>query len=455
MTDEASDSQLIQASIAMETSTAGGTTINNPVNNNPFAAPPLNPGYGPALLPPSAPLVDATPYGLQNAPGLPLPNTTPARQYKNGLGEGNDPWHPQQQQPLQPPPPCPAPGLHQPQDPTDLRTEVLSLFASLQTTMEESQKETQAALTKAINVQLQVETDKTISKIGMLVDKLVSEINTKIAEHDKEIQSLKATCLASQSHIESLQQKQAAQESAMLVMSKKLEALELKAKIGETKMGGLERNMAKDFDFTLEDVTWDRDPDPTILRINTQSHVLKADLQAELEDNWNRDLEPTDWVLLGTETGASQRWVLRFRGPCPRSAARKAAKAFGLQKDAEGAWEDIHCKTPTGQLAKVYISKDKSPKAQKLEMHTKRLHKTLCSLLPDIPSWKIYKDLAGGIVSIGWQRVVKVDLVSKSLPPTLLFNEKCCTELGIAKETVKKAFEGFKARPSDEEMWVP
>eukprot|EP00973_Karenia_brevis_P062870 8741201-Karenia_brevis.AAC.1 len=68
-------------------------------------------------------------------------------------------------------------------------------------------------------------------------------------------------------------------------------------------------------------------------------------------------------------------------------------------------------------MAKVYISKDKSPKMQKMEMYTKRLHRAVCTLLHDTPDFKIYRDLMGGVVSVGWQKLVKLELPARDEPP--------------------------------------
>ena len=94
--NEPSDSQMEQAAQMVEQSmsatVAGGLHINTSLQPLPNAPP--APSYGPALSTPLS-LVEASPYGLQPAPGLPLPppgEKQGDKQYKNGLGAGNDPW---------------------------------------------------------------------------------------------------------------------------------------------------------------------------------------------------------------------------------------------------------------------------------------------------------------------------------------------------------------------------
>eukprot|EP00973_Karenia_brevis_P084825 11769072-Karenia_brevis.AAC.1 len=51
-----------------------------------------------------------------------------------------------------------------------------------------------------------------------------------------------------------------------------------------------------------------------------------------------------------------------FKGPNPKVAARRAHKAWQLQKDDNGQWRDIQVVTPTGGTSRIYINKDKNPK---------------------------------------------------------------------------------------------
>eukprot|EP00973_Karenia_brevis_P024809 3419039-Karenia_brevis.AAC.1 len=266
-----------------------------------------------------------------------------------------------------------------------------------QATMEQRNIETREALSKAMSVQLKAESMETVRKIGMVVDEEVARINARLEQHDKEIAELKAVYQESQKHIATLEEKQKQQDGLLVAMAKKLEALEVKSNIEETKVGNLEKGLSKDMELTHDDITWDRAPDLTVLRLNTESHVQKRDLHGVLQQHWQAHLGEQEWVLQGSETGASQRWTIRFRGPNTATAARRANKAYQLQRGDDGKWIDLQCKTPTGDMAKVHISKDKSPKQQKMEMYTKRLHRSICTLLHDTPDFKIYRDLMGGV----------------------------------------------------------
>eukprot|EP00973_Karenia_brevis_P008235 1114716-Karenia_brevis.AAC.1 len=77
----------------------------------------------------------------------------------------------------------------------------------LMAAMEERNNATKDALANAMSVQLKLETNETVRKIGLVVDQEVSRIDAKLAEHDVQIKQLQAACVQSQREVAELKRR--------------------------------------------------------------------------------------------------------------------------------------------------------------------------------------------------------------------------------------------------------
>ena len=125
--------------------------------------------------------------------------------------------------------------------------------------------------------------------------------------------------------------------------------------------------------------SFDRKPDPSVLKINTGSAVAIAALQRAITAVWeDANIEEKLIALEGPALG--KYFTLRFDG-LPDIAARRCRQAFNGLRDRNGTWKKFAVETPLHEHIPVFIGLDKSQKQQVEEKGAKKLSKILAELM--------------------------------------------------------------------------
>eukprot|EP00973_Karenia_brevis_P090520 12402980-Karenia_brevis.AAC.1 len=128
-----------------------------------------------------------------------------------------------------------------------------SLEERMLATMEARARETQAAVSKAMEIQIQAEGHKTVTALGGIFQEEIGILKKRMDAHDEEIRKLKAAYEQSQQHIATLNERQHKQDTILAAMAKKIETLELKSSLEESRVSRLEHGIAKDMDVSASD----------------------------------------------------------------------------------------------------------------------------------------------------------------------------------------------------------
>lgn len=150
---------------------------------------------------------------------------------------------------------------------------------------------------------------------------------------------------------------------------------------------------------------FDRDPDLTLLRVNTDELCTKLAIIDAIKP-WlgEAGFQDNQWSLRGPDETVSKNWTIQFAG-APGLAGNRAKKAFQLLQDENGNWREIHVTTPADRTVRVYVNPDKSPKQKLTESSAKRLLKAV----REVHGGNCHLLRREGIVTINWQHVVRVD----------------------------------------------
>jgi hypothetical protein len=115
---------------------------------------------------------------------------------------------------------------------------------------------------------------------------------------------------------------------------------------------------------------FDRVPNPSTLVFNLHGNPVfaKEDLQKFVKDQLADLSVVCDFSIPGRNT--SKRFAVIFSGP---GSEQTAQRLLLHRKDASGAWKDDKIPVIDSEPAKVYISPDKSPKQERIEMVLRKL----------------------------------------------------------------------------------
>ena len=423
----------------------------------PMAISPPPPGisaYGPALLPAPGPSSEATPYGLHNAPSLPLPASTPKQPCRNGLGPGVDPWAnstpPQQQQ-------------QQPLDPTatqinEFRTEVTNQMGKMGDHWKALLEQHNTTIHQDFQSTIQKANGELLGKVGLVVDGFHKELSDKIGKLEKWVESLGSQVGTNTADITFLkgqfQETKSMQDKALAAIILRLEALEAQKRITDQEVGQLRATVAADLNNVQVDIGWDSPPDQSKLYISAPASVQKSEVVKALSAFWNGHFTAEDFAVWGAQDVLGKGFIVQFNGDAGRGA-RLARKALGLRRNSNGQWNDVYVKTPLGDSVKLYINPNKSPKQRKLESSSKRLFTLIKTALPQgIQENEVQYNRRDGVVSCKWLKIAKVNITNRDDPPTLLFTSHLET-LGFDKEQIKYRFANYSLDGGNEmeDMW--
>ena len=187
-----------------------------------------------------------------------------------------------------------------------------------------------------------------------------------------------------------------------------------------------------------EDLSYDRDPDQTFLRIRAKEQVARDDILSLVREKLVAPAGIPEAEAVLAETAASARdFVLRFTGATGLAAGR-ARKANECLRGASG-WERLNVKSVAGPMVQVFVSKDESPKMVRVRMEVKKLRDAYIEVMGE--ARKIFALRSEGALSVDWTPVVRLDGVdSKEGKTRLLWNNDMADRLNVDKTAVEAAF---------------
>eukprot|EP00973_Karenia_brevis_P022891 3151721-Karenia_brevis.AAC.1 len=140
----------------------------------------------------------------------------------------------------------------------------------------------------------------------------VGHIKQHLQRHDMEIKQLQEESIKTTREVaeirkrcEDLEVQKRAWEQQQLqfgklleAMQRRIDAIDMQAHTERNRIDGLEKGMANDEAASeARDFGWERDEDPTILRMNSEVHIAREDLLAALLERWGNALNEGDWHL--------------------------------------------------------------------------------------------------------------------------------------------------------------
>lgn len=137
---------------------------------------------------------------------------------------------------------------------------------------------------------------------------------------------------------------------------------------------------------------------------------------------------------------AAKRWTLRFAGRDARHAALRAGLLLAALRD-DSVWKKIEVKALAGEVVPLYVAADKNPKTVRTEVASKRFVEELRKRLPNI-SWRLQRE--EGIVSVGYQQVVKVEAESNSRVE-LRFNDPAVRDNGLTRQALQEVWDAVSS----------
>ena len=274
-----------------------------------------------------------------------------------------------------------------------------------------------------------------------LLDNLKSEINNStntsievlIKDYDKfnnkrhqkneaAIQSIQADQRASQGSHDTLRRRQDTLEEQVADMRRTLE-------LASTAPNG-EEYRAND--------GYERQPDPTIIRVNTAQMVSK-DAVITMARPW---LEPLSlrfqqaWSVSGGPQPLAKSWTIVFAGE-PSLAERRVRKALAALRLPDGTYTDLYVLSPDQSSGRAYASADQNLKQLITAQATKKLLAVLKQRYPRLAWFPLKRD---GICCIGWEKAVMV-LPSPDRQVQIQFNPESEKKFSLDKDAIRAAFE--------------
>ena len=189
---------------------------------------------------------------------------------------------------------------------------------------------------------------------------------------------------------------------------------------------------------TEVDGTFDRAPDPTVIRLSAKE-LISPDAAREALRPWFDEAEigADLWDVFPTGGGGiSRHLVVSLKGQA-NLAARRVRKLLDLRRLPAGGWKpNPQARTPAGRMVEIFASPDKNMKQIRTELAAKRLHRALSVLTV---GKDIHHNKRSGIISIDWKPVAKVEAKPND-DFSITWNAPILTDLGINKQLVLDKF---------------
>eukprot|EP00973_Karenia_brevis_P077591 10782186-Karenia_brevis.AAC.1 len=119
----------------------------------------------------------------------------------------------------------------------------------------------------------------------------------------------------------------------------------------------------------IQDSSWDRRPDFTILRASASINFSREALKEACAPWLGANFQDNQYEFVGPETGLAKNWGIKVRGN-PRIAKRNRDRAHNLLNN-NGDWIHLYIRTPAGERTRLFVNFDKSAKQVKIEILSK------------------------------------------------------------------------------------
>ncbi|CAK0885127.1 unnamed protein product [Prorocentrum cordatum] len=161
---------------------------------------------------------------------------------------------------------------------------------------------------------------------------------------------------------------------------------------------------------------FDRDADSTLLiavaQRATSLEAMSACLQNFLSET---GFDSSEYEIVSKGTLPCKRFAVQFKGMV-QPASRKVLRALSALKDENG-WKAFFADLPgLSERTRVHMGPDKSPKQVKMEYV---LRKCRAAFTTEFSSLRFFTDRDRGFLSIGWDKILKVEVEAGDAPPTL------------------------------------
>ena len=186
------------------------------------------------------------------------------------------------------------------------------------------------------------------------------------------------------------------------------------------------------------DGTFDRAPDPTVIRLSAKE-LISPEAAREALRPWlaEADLGDDAWDVTPTGGGGiSRHLVLSLKGQA-NLAARRVRKLLDLRRLPDGGWKpNPRVRTPAGRVVEIFASPDKNMKQVRTELAAKRLHRAISELVTGKP---VHHNKRSGVVSVDWTPIAKVEAKPND-DFIIQWNAASLAALGIDKHLVLNKF---------------
>ena len=176
------------------------------------------------------------------------------------------------------------------------------------------------------------------------------------------------------------------------------------------------------------DQSFHRDIDPTIIRLNLQELVPKADVQTAIK-SWLDGIN-SSWKLEGDNV--ARKSVIQWNGNVGVAAAR-CGKAFTALRREDKTWRRIMV-----GVHELYTAPDKNAFQSELEIQVKKLRKAFCEESGMFKE-RVYANKNEGFFSIDFVPIAKV-LVAQHTDTILYLNKSVAEAHDVDRETVQANF---------------
>ena len=153
----------------------------------------------------------------------------------------------------------------------------------------------------------------------------------------------------------------------------------------------------------IDNDNFDREIDPTIIKINSRKPVGHEFLKKAASD-W---LDPSfaDLYKVQGETAELIKSItVQFKG-IPVVAAKHVDRALRSLRRDDGSWTQLTAKDEAGESVNIYAGPDKSSKQVRTEIDSKKLHTIFQQLYPGTKFHLLRRD---GVISVNFKKLARV-----------------------------------------------
>jgi len=194
---------------------------------------------------------------------------------------------------------------------------------------------------------------------------------------------------------------------------------------------------------------FDRDPDPTKLKVNGQDSFAKEKLAAVVASLLEEDgKSPAIASIVGSNVG--RKFFVQFSG-AGQIASENAARFLKFLKNGDGTWKEISVQVPgsDSRSQRLYFGPDISPRQERIEQLTKKLAGIIKSKVKDPKT--VFARKREGVVTLDFEPLASI-LVPSPNECSLRWNTDLLQSTGFDKEDLAQQFKA-KSRSAADIRW--